>query len=131
MAIRQHLRRLLTGSMYSAAIVLGAGILVVDPPSPLLGIPVLVGGSLIIHASNTAHLDELGYAIMGLWATLLALSVGTGIAETVLFSRTRAPIAESPAAEGIGTLGLTIVLVGGYVYLIDRGRSDVRDPPSA
>ncbi|WP_323677243.1 hypothetical protein [Halorubellus sp. PRR65] len=131
MAIRQQLRRLLTGIIYSAAIVLGAGILVADPTSPLLGIPVLVGGGLIIHALNTAHLDELGYAIMGLWATLLVLSVSTGIAKTFLFSRTHAPIAEIPAAQVIGTLGLTIVLVGSYVYLLDRGRSDVRDPPSA
>lgn len=130
MAICQHLRLLLTGILYSAAIVLGAGILVVDPPRPLLGIPVLVGGGLIIHASKTAQLDELGYAIMGLWATLLALSVSTGIAETVLFSRTRAPVAEIPVAQVIGTFGLSIVLVSGYVYLIDRERLEVHDPPA-
>ena len=116
------LRRLLTLAVYAVAILLGGSLLVPDPTHPLLVVPLLAGAAVLAHASRTDHLDQVGYAIGGMWAAVLLLSVVTGVVETA-GGVDLLPLTGVPAASVAGTVGVTAVLVAGYLFTL-RHRGD-------
>ena len=124
MALQQSIRIAVTILVYAFAVVLGGSVLVPDPTDPLLVVPVLGGGVLIVHALWTTHLDELGYAILWLWAAVLAMSVGAVVVETAVVTGELPPIASVPTARVVGTLGLTAVLTAVYLLLVGNDDSD-------
>ncbi|WP_089667490.1 hypothetical protein [Halobacterium jilantaiense] len=122
MAGLRSLRLVVTASVYFTAVSLGAGIFVVDPVRPLLFVPVCTGAVLLGHAVTTANLDELGYAIMGLWTGVLSLSVLGAVTDAFLSQRAVPPVVTLPAARVLGTVGLVAILVAAYVHRVRRDR---------
>jgi hypothetical protein len=112
-------RRLLTLLVYAVAIVLGGGVLVPDPTHPLLAVPLLSGAGVLAHAVTTDHLDQAGYAIAGMWAAVLATSVVTGVVG-LFADADLAPLTGLPIASLAGTVGVTAVLVAGYLFTLRR-----------
>jgi hypothetical protein len=117
------IRLTVTAFAYYMTIFLGTGILVVNPARFLLIIPLLTGTVLLGHAIKTANLDELGYAIMWLWAGALALVIVGAVSETVVQADVP-PLAEVPVARVLGTFGLITILVAAYVRGIQRAPTE-------
>jgi hypothetical protein len=110
--------------VYFAAITLGTGLLVIDPLRVLLIVPLLTCAVLLGHAVKTGHLDELGYATMGLWAAVLVLIVGGLTIEAVIFHRDMPPVVEIQVARVLGTVGLITILGSIYIRGVQRARRD-------
>jgi hypothetical protein len=100
--------------VYGGAIVLGGGVLVLDPVGTVTAVPLVAGVVLPAHALRRGRLDELGEAVVGLWVAVLALSVGAGLLDVVLRGRTLPPLSATPVVRVGGTLGLLAVLVALY-----------------
>ncbi|MFD1567334.1 hypothetical protein [Halolamina litorea] len=112
------LRRFLATVVYGLAVLLGGSLLVPSPTHPLIAVPVLAGGASLVHAVETHHLDELGYAIAGMWAAVLALSVSAGVVGTV--GGGLDPLVSVPLASVLGTVAVAAVLVAGYLVAVRR-----------
>ncbi|WP_049971348.1 hypothetical protein [Haladaptatus cibarius] len=104
--------------VYAVFIYVGGTLFVPTPTHALLAIPLVCGSFLILHAVQTAQLDELGYAIMGLYATLLVVSVSLGIVETVMGSDV-----SSHLGGAVGTLSLSAVFVGWYAFITQHANN--------
>jgi hypothetical protein len=116
MSVRHSLHLTVTVLVYFTAISLGAGLFVVNTDRGLLLlVPVLVGAVLLGHAVKTAHLDELGYAIMWAWAGLLAVSVVGTVTEVFVLQGAVSPVAEPHVARVLGTFSFVTVLVVAYL----------------
>ncbi len=111
---------------------LGGGLLLDDPTAPLAVVPIGCGVFLLIHAWHTTHLSELGYAIMWLWTAILAISVGTGVlTHIIVVQPDPEPLSELTIARGVGTVGLSTVLITAYTLLIWRNGNGSRSGPSS
>lgn len=121
--LRRQTRDALTVLVYSVTVFLGSVLFVPDPTSLLVFLPVIVGSALLVHALRTANLDELGYAIIGLWLAILLLSGGTGVVDTFVVGGQLAPLTAIPATRVLGTVGLLTVLVGTYRFFVGREQS--------
>jgi len=117
------IRLTITALVYSTAISLGAGILVVNPARFLLIVPLLTSIVLLGHAIKTANFDELGYATMWLWAGVLALVIVGAVTETVLQADV-SPLAEIPVARVLGTFSLIVILIAAYIRGIQRAPTE-------
>lgn len=114
MADRDRIRTLFAMTVYSVAIGLGGAAFVSDPRSELIAVPIGSGFLLAFHALRARTLDELGYAVTGMWAAILAVSAATGIRNEFLL-----PGAIDPTTPA-GVVGITVVLVGGYLAAVAR-----------
>lgn len=114
MSSLQSIRFIITVWVYFTTIVLGTGILVVNPARFLLIVPFITATVLIGHAKKTTNLDELGYATMWLWAGVLALVVIGAVAEIVLQADVP-PLAKIPVARVLGTFSLIGIEVTAYI----------------
>lgn len=117
MTARHWIRVLLAVLVYGTAISIGGALFVSDPTDPILVVPVGGGLAVIAHAVRTAQLDEVGYAVGGMWATILVVSVGVGVVEMVALS------GRSLASDSVDVLGavvVTTVLIVGYVVALKR-----------
>jgi len=120
-SVPDSLRTVVAVAVYWAAIALGGSVLLADPTSPLVAVPVVGGGAVVAHAARTDGLVPLGYAVGTMWIAVLALSVGTGVVDVfVLPAETVAPLADYPGVAPIGTVGLLAVLVAAYAAFIRR-----------
>lgn len=129
---QSSLRVALTVFVYVVAVVLGGSLFVPDPTSPWIVLPPLAAGILVVHAVKTAHLDELGYAIAGMWATLLAISIGAVVVGALVSGGRGFPaLVEVPFASAVGTVGVTIVLVATYLWFVGSGRIPERIAPAS
>jgi hypothetical protein len=116
------LRTAVAVAVYWTAIALGGSVLLPEPTSPLVVVPVLGGGAVVAHAAGTDRLVPLGYAVGTMWLAVLALSVGTGVVDLVATpSGEIAPLAGSPGVAAVGTVGLFAVLVAAYAGFDRRG----------
>ena len=114
MNVRAAIRTLLTVLVYGFCISLGSTLLLPNPTDPLLAVPLGSGTLLLGHALHTGRLDELGTAIVGLWASLLLATVALGVASEFMF-----PVGGQVELAGPATaLGVTLVLVGGYALSV-------------
>ncbi|WP_424015834.1 hypothetical protein ACOZ35_07900 [Halorubrum xinjiangense] len=121
MSIPDPLRTVVAVAVYWTAIALGGSVLLPDPTSPLVAVPVLGGGAVVAHAARTDRLVELGYAVGTMWLAVLALSIGTGIVDVVAPPAGEiAPLADYPGIAAIGTVGLLAVLVVAYAAFVRR-----------
>ena len=119
MSLPDSLRTVVAVAVYWSAIALGGSVLLPDPTSPLVAVPVVGGGAVVAHAARTDRLVPLGYAVGTMWLALLALSVGTGVVDVVAPPAGEiAPLADYPGIAAIGTVGLLTVLVLAYVAFI-------------
>lgn len=119
----RSVRRLFSLLVYLNAASIGTGLFVLTPARPLVIVPLVTVGVLLSHAVKTAELDALGYAILWLWAAILALFVGSVVIEQLILShRDIRPLAEIPAVRVVGTGGLLTVLVTAYIRGV-RGAS--------
>jgi hypothetical protein len=115
------LRTVVAVAVYWTAIAIGGSVLLADPTSPLVAVPVLGGGAVVAHAARTDRLVELGYAVGTMWLAVLAASVGTGVVDLVAAPDGEiAPLAGSPGAAALGTVGLFGVLVVAYAAFSRR-----------
>ena len=129
-SIPDSLRTVVGVAVYWAAIALGGSVLLPDPTSPLVAVPVLGGGAVVAHAARTDRLVELGYAVGTMWLAVLALSIGTGVVDVVAApDGPIAPLADYPGIAAIGTVGLVAVLVVAYGAFVRR--STERDSGSS
>lgn len=126
MKLRTTIRTVLTVLVYGFALVAGTSLLAPDPTDPLLAVPAMSGAVSLGHALYADTLDELGYAIVGLWATLLLVSVCLGLVSTFVLSDGR----EVALAGPVWVVGATVVLVGGYVCRLDDARIRPTTPDS-
>lgn len=79
----------------------------------LAAIPLVTTLVVIGHAVRVERLDELGYAIVGLWGTLFALVALLGVWTELVPPRGVRPF--DPV--GIpGMFGAIAVLIGGYLF---------------
>ena len=121
MAVPNSLRTVVAVAVYWTAIALGGSVLLPDPTSPLVVVPVLGGGAVVAHAAGTDRLVPLGYAVGTMWVAVLALSVGTGVVDVAAAPDERiAPLADYPGIAAIGTVGLFGVLVVAYAAFVRR-----------
>ncbi|MCD2200940.1 hypothetical protein LPA44_13705 [Halobacterium sp. KA-4] len=128
MSSPRSIKLILLTLVYFWALTLGAGLLVVSPVRVFLIVPTLAALGLLGHAVIKDHLDELGYAIMWLWATILALIVGELIVETFILKRDIPPLVELPIPRTLGTVGLVVVLVTTYTLCVQRStQAEERD----
>ncbi|GAA0716115.1 hypothetical protein J2744_001808 [Halorubrum trapanicum] len=126
MSLRDSLRTVVAVAVYWTAIALGGSVLLPDPTSPLVVVPILGGGAVVAHAARADRLVELGYAVGTMWIAVLALSVGTGVVDVVAAPDGEiAPLADYPGIAAIGTVGLFVVLLVAYAAFLRR--SDERD----
>jgi hypothetical protein len=101
--------------VYWTAIALGGSVLLADPATPLVAVPVLGGAAVVAHAARADRLVALGYAVGTMWLAVLALSVGTGVVDVLtLPDGAIAPLADRPRVAALGTVGLVGVLVVAY-----------------
>jgi len=113
--------------VYWAAIALGGSVLLADPATPLVAVPVLGGAAVVAHAARTDRLVELGYAVGTMWLAVLALSVGTGVVDVVAVpDGASAPLADYPRIAALGTVGLFGVLVVAYAAFARRSAEQAR-----
>ena len=130
MSVPDSLRTVVAVAVYWTAIALGGSVLLADPTSPLVAVPVLGGGAVVAHAARTDRLVELGYAVGTMWLAVLALSVGTGVVDVIALPAGEiAPLADYPGIAAVGTVGLLAVLVVAYAAFARR--SDERDADEA
>ncbi|SFR31011.1 MULTISPECIES: hypothetical protein [Halorubrum] len=121
MFVPDSLRTAVAVAVYWAAIALGGSVLLSDPTSPLVAVPVLGGGAVVAHAARADRLVELGYAVGTMWIAVLALSIGTGVVDIVAPPDGEiAPLADYPGVAAIGTFGLVAVLVAAYAAFLRR-----------
>ena len=121
MSLPDWLRTVVAVVVYWTAIALGGSVLLPDPTSPLVAVPVLGGGAVVAHAARTDRLVELGYAVGTMWIAVLALSVGTGVVDVLgAPSGEIAPLADYPGVGAVGTVGLLGVLVVAYAAFVRR-----------
>ena len=121
MSVSNPLRTAVAAAVYWTAIALGGSVLLPDPTSPLVAVPVLGGGAVVAHAARTDRLVELGYAVGTMWIAVLALSLGTGVVDVVAPPAGEiAPLADYPGIAAIGTVGLVAVLVVAYAAFVRR-----------
>ena len=121
MSLPDSLRTVVAVAVYWTAIALGGSVLLPDPTSPLVAVPVLGGGAVVAHAARTDRLVELGYAVGTMWLAVLALSIGTGVVDVVAPpAGQNAPLADYPGIAAIGTVGLMAVLVVAYAAFVRR-----------
>ncbi|WP_434521649.1 hypothetical protein [Halorubrum sp. AS12] len=126
MSLPDSLRTVVAVAVYWTAIALGGSVLLPDPTSPLVAVPILGGGAVVAHAAWADKLVELGYAVGAMWIAVLALSIGTGVVDVVAAPDGEiAPLADSPGIAAIGTVGLFVVLLVAYAAFLRR--SDERD----
>jgi len=115
MSVSDSLRTVVAVVVYWTAIALGGSVLLPDPTSPLVALPVLGGGAVVAHAARTGRLVPLGYAVGTMWLAVLALSVGTGVVDVVGTPDGEiAPLADYPVPAALGTVGLFGVLLVAY-----------------
>jgi hypothetical protein len=120
-SLPDSLRTVVAVAVYWTAIALGGSVLLPDPTSPLVAVPVLGGGAVVAHAARTDRLVELGYAVGTMWLAVLALSIGTGVVDVVAPPAGQiAPLADYPGIAAIGTVGLMAVLVVAYAAFVRR-----------
>jgi hypothetical protein len=120
-SLPDQLRTVVAVAVYWTAIALGGSVLLADPTSPLVAVPVLGGGAVVAHAARADRLVELGYAVGTMWLAVLALSVGTGVVDVfVLPAGEIAPLADYPGIAAVGTVGLLGVLVVAYGAFVRR-----------
>jgi hypothetical protein len=120
-SVSNPLRTAVAAAVYWTAIALGGSVLLPDPTSPLVAVPVLGGGAVVAHAARTDRLVELGYAVGTMWIAVLALSLGTGVVDVVAPPAGEiAPLADYPGIAAIGTVGLVAVLVVAYAAFVRR-----------
>lgn len=116
-------------SIYFVTIVMGVGFGLLDSASVLLVVPALVGYALIVHALQTGHLDELGHAVMWLWAAVLCISATLIIAGGLGLGS-----AFPPVVATLGEVALTVllmaVLVGRYAHNVGQVHSPDAAPQS-
>ena len=121
MAVPDSVRTVVAVAVYWTAIAIGGSVLLPDPTSPLVAVPVLGGGAVVAHAARTDRLVELGYAVGTMWIAVLALSIGTGVVDVVAPPAGEiAPLADYPGIAAIGTVGLVAVLVVAYAAFVRR-----------
>ena len=121
MAVPDSVRTVVAVAVYWTAIAIGGSVLLPDPTSPLVAVPVLGGGAVVAHAARTDRLVELGYAVGTMWIAVLALSLGTGVVDVVAPPAGEiAPLADYPGIAAIGTVGLVAVLVVAYAAFVRR-----------
>ncbi|TKX53141.1 hypothetical protein EXE42_13965 [Halorubrum sp. SP3] len=121
MFVPDSLRTAVAVAVYWAAIALGGSVLLSDPTSPLVAVPVLGGGAVVAHAARADRLVELGYAVGTMWIAVLTLSIGTGVVDIVAPPDGEiAPLADYPGVAAIGTFGLVAVLVAAYAAFLRR-----------
>ncbi|WP_254762332.1 hypothetical protein [Natrinema marinum] len=114
MAGRYWIRVIVTSVVYSIAIGLGGYVFVPNTAPVLLAVPFVSGCLLLLHAIQTTNLDELGFAIVGMWTAILALSVAIGVLDELFRSQA------VDLTTALGTVGITIVLVAGYLVAVNR-----------
>ena len=128
MSVSDSLRTVAAVAVYWTAIALGGSVLLPDPTSPLVAVPVLGGGVVVAHAARTDRLVPLGYAVGTMWIAVLTLSIATGVVDVFAVPDGRiAPLADYPEASAVGTVGLLAVLVAAYGAFIRRS-SERGDP---
>ncbi|MYL66461.1 hypothetical protein [Halorubrum distributum] len=121
MPLPDSLRTVVAVAVYWTAIALGGSVLLPDPTSPLVAVPVLGAGAVVAHAARTDRLVELGYAVGTMWLAVLALSIGTGVVDVVAPPAGEiAPLADYPGVAAVGTVGLIAVLVVAYGAFVRR-----------
>ena len=121
MSVPDSLRTVVAVAVYWTAIALGGSVLLPDPTSPLVALPILGGGAVVAHAARTDRLVPLGYAVGTMWLAVLALSVGTGVVDVfVLPAGEIAPLAGYPGVAAVGTVGLFGVLLAAYAAFARR-----------
>jgi hypothetical protein len=121
MSVSDSLRTVVAVVVYWTAIALGGSVLLPDPTSPLVALPVLGGGAVAAHAARTGRLVPLGYAVGTMWLAVLALSVGTGVVDVVGTPDGEiAPLADYPVPAALGTVGLFGVLLVAYAAFVRR-----------
>ncbi|MEZ3162922.1 hypothetical protein ABNG03_01960 [Halorubrum sp. RMP-47] len=119
MSLPDSLRTVVAVAVYWSAIALGGSVLLPDPTSPLVAVPIVGGGAVVAHAARTDRLVPLGYAVGTMWLAVLALSVGTGVVDVVAPPAEEiAPLADYPGIAAIGTVGLLAVLIAAYAAFI-------------
>ncbi|ELZ42291.1 hypothetical protein C471_04595 [Halorubrum saccharovorum DSM 1137] len=130
MSVPDWLRTVVAVAVYWTAIALGGSVLLADPTSPLVAVPVVGGGAIVAHAARTDRLVEIGYAVGTMWLAVLAVSVGTGVVDLVAAPEGEiAPLAGYPGAAALGTVGLFAVLVVAYAAFVRRSvRRSASDP---
>ncbi|QUO48783.1 MULTISPECIES: hypothetical protein [Halorubrum] len=121
MPLPDSLRTVVAVAVYWTAIALGGSVLLPDPTSPLVAVPILGGGAVVAHAARTDRLVPLGYAVGTMWLAVLALSIGTGVVDVVAPPAGEiAPLADYPGIAAVGTVGLIAVLVAAYGAFVRR-----------
>ena len=121
MSLPDQLRTAVAVAVYWTAIALGGSVLLADPTSPLVVVPVLGGGAVVAHAARVGRLVELGYAVGTMWIAVLALSIGTGVVDVIALPAGEiAPLADYPGIAAVGTVGLMGVLVVAYAGFLRR-----------
>ncbi|AFO55369.1 hypothetical protein [Natrinema sp. J7-2] len=110
MTVPRRLRTLVIVGVYALFIFIPGFGLVAEPTDVLVVLPIGCGSLLLVHAVTTNQLDELVYAIMGLYAALLLTSVSLSLMSVI------APnVVPSDLVGTTGPVGVTTVLVGGYL----------------
>lgn len=100
MAIQNGFRILFTAVIYTTAISLASFVFLPDQTSLLFLVPIICVSLLFVNAVITNHVDELGYAIMAVWVTILVISVFSGISTRLL---------EIDSINSGGLLGIVII----------------------
>lgn len=115
MLAKETLAQLLTVLIYGMAILIGAIALAPSSTGLLIVLPLAVAVVIIAHAIATKHLNELGYAIVGLYGALLLLSVTLGILQELVPPRGVRPF--DPVGLP-GVVGVAIFVTGAYLLAI-------------
>lgn len=115
-AISELFWTVLIAAVYFIAVIIGGALLISDPTSVYVILPIVAGIVIIVHAGWTDQLRTVGYVIMGfLFIDLIALALVTVIEQ----GGNGIPIGSQMLDMGI-SIALATALVGGYVTLTRR-----------
>lgn len=109
----QHVKRLLVAALYLFVIAVGGSVLLSDPNSAYIVVPVIAAIIVAAHALRADALDEFGYGVMGFLGTvlLIALAAGAGAA-----------VGSVPTPSDAMTMLLgTVALLTAYVFTLQDG----------
>ncbi|MFC7130789.1 hypothetical protein [Haloferax chudinovii] len=117
---RNSLHNIVATSLYTVLIGIVSTVFVPSNAQFIFGFPAFVVLAIAVHAVNASYVAEFGYLTILVFVSVLALSIGVGVVEELLF-----PGEVSIVLPGIaGTVTFTILLVIVYWLLINANRSE-------
>ena len=120
---RNAIHDIVAATLYTLLIAIVSTVFVPPGSTLIFSFPTFVVLCIAVHAVQTAHVDEFGHLTIIVLVSMLGLSIGVGVVQTLLI-RSEISIEPSGIPE---TVLFTVLLATVYAMLTDVGPPNASD----